>query len=136
MQVVREGESAEPAVAPQGVDAAQAPRGKLRPGDHLLHLGRTADLGRHDAAGASLQRPHHRGVVGGGQANERVQTLGPGRQHGLLDLADAQAGVLLVEPDGIEAANQADQLHQLGIAQLAHAKHAKQSSLGQRLLES
>src|SRR5205807_495436 len=82
-------------------------------------------------SGAGLQRPHHRGVVGGVEPHEGPETHAAGRAGGLLDLGDRQADVFLVEPDGVVAAVLADDLDQLGVAELAGAENARQTPLAE-----
>ena len=50
------------------------------------------------------------------------------RAGALLDLGDAQAGVFLVEPDGVESADEGEHLDELGRAELAEGEDADEAA--------
>jgi hypothetical protein len=54
----------------------------------------------------------------------------------VLNLGDRQPGVLLVQPDGVVAAVQADQFHQLRVAQLPQGKNSGELPLPQPLFQA
>ncbi len=102
---------------------------KLGPGQQLVGLAGAADHGRHDAARPGLQRPHHAGVIGRGQADEAVEAGAACRPRCLFELRDGEAGVFLVEPDRVEAARPGDHLDQLRRTELAEGEDADQARL-------
>ena len=104
---------------------------ELGPLHDLLGLASAANLGRHDTAGTCFERTHHRCVIGGGQAHKRVDTGGASGAGALFDLLDGQAGVLLVEPNGIIAAMETDDLDQSRATEVTDSTHADQLSIGQ-----
>src|SRR5262249_40796810 len=114
--VLGEGQGAVAAVHAGAVHAAEAARVELGPVHDVLRLPGVAYLGRHDPAGARFEGTHDRGVVGGRQADEGVQAARAGGAGAVLDLLHGQTGVLLVKPDRVEAAEEADHLDHLGIA--------------------
>ena len=108
---------------------------KFGPANDFLGLASVAHLGGHDAAGAGLERTHHRGVVGRRQAHESVHGAGPRRPRGVFELPDSQRAVLLVEPDRVVTAVQGDHFEHLRAAKLAEAKDANKLPLAQALFK-
>ncbi len=105
---------------------------ELGPVQEVLDLANVAHHRGHDAAGARFQGAHDRGVVGGGQADEAVQSAAASRAGRLLDLRNRQADVLLVEPDRVESALPGDHLDQLGITELAQREDLDNAVLCQQ----
>ncbi len=95
-------------VAAGGVQAAQAARGELGPGDELLGVLGRVDLCGHHAAGPGLEILRDQRVVGRRHAHEAVEVVGPGAGRGQLHFLISQAAMLLVEPEAMKPAGQAE----------------------------
>src|SRR5262249_28024320 len=117
------------------VDASQTQRIELGPADDLLGLAGAANLSGHDAPRAGFQRPHHGGVISGGQAYEGIQAHSPSRPRGLLDLRDRDARMLLIQPDGVISALETDYLDNFRMTQLSQPENPHQLTLSQQLFE-
>ncbi len=68
-------------------------------------------------------------------ADERIQADGSGRAGCLFDLGNAQAAVLVVEPNRVIAAELADYFDDFWIAELTGAKDMHQLALLKSLFE-
>src|SRR5581483_760759 len=122
LEVIRKAIAAVATVDAGAVDAAQATGMELGPGQEVRHLAGAPDHRGHDPAGPGLEHAHDAGVIGGGHPHETVDAAAPGCPGSLLDLGGAQAGVLMVEPDTVEAAAPGDELDDLGRAELSQCE--------------
>jgi hypothetical protein len=69
------------------------------------------------------------------ESDEDIDATGASRATGVFDLWDGQPNMFLIEPDGIISALLGNEFDELGMAQLAKAKDAKEAVLFQQLFE-
>src|SRR6185436_7646454 len=118
------------------VDAAQSEWMEERPAHDVRGLAYTFDLGGHHAAGAGFEATHHGRIIGRGEPHKGVEADAACRPRCFLDLLRGNARMLLVEPDRIEAAFEADDLDKFGMTELARAKDAHDLVLCEQFLDA
>ena len=119
-------------VVPAAVQAAVAARGELDPLHELLGMLGRFDAGRHQAAGAGFEvggRHRHSWSSASGRTN-RCPFARPGRR-GQADLLVGDAGVLLVDPKAVIAADHAMHVEHDRVDEAADAEDAAELVLGE-----
>ena len=94
------------------------------------------DAGRHQAAGAGFEVRRGIGVVRHRHPHEAVHAVGPARAGGQDDLLVGDAGMLLVDPEAVIAADHAVDVEHGGMNEAADAEDAAELALGEAVFEA